>query len=127
MVNVREPSINVVIRNKPKMLTGLNQKVRSTAWSLILAPSWAQRATGEQRAPTPFVSYRRNTVSPYRSSPEVGTPQGEPTATRVEDEGKSECHFVMRRIQGSTSPDAKAGRLPSGLSSREHLKNRQRK
>ena len=36
MVNTRELSINVVIRNKPKMLTGLNQKVRSTVWSLIL-------------------------------------------------------------------------------------------
>jgi hypothetical protein len=92
MVNRCEPSLNVVIPNKPKMLTGLNQKVRSTVWSLILAPSWAYKATGEQRAPKPSLSFTRNTVSPYRSSPEVGTPQGEPMAVRVEEGGKSECH-----------------------------------
>lgn len=28
MVNICEPLINVVTRNKPKMLIGLNQKVR---------------------------------------------------------------------------------------------------
>ena len=92
MVNKREPSINVVIPNKPKMLIGLNQKVRSRAWSLKLAPSWAHKATGEQRAPKPFLSFTRNTVSPYRSSHEVGTPQGEPTAVRVAEGGKSKCH-----------------------------------
>jgi len=28
MVNICKPLLNVVTRNKPKMLTGLNQKVR---------------------------------------------------------------------------------------------------
>ena len=31
MVNIGEPSINVVIGNKPKVLTGLDQKVRGQA------------------------------------------------------------------------------------------------
>ncbi len=92
MVNRCEPSGNVVIRNKPKMLTGLNQKVGSLAWSLILAPSWVHKATGEQGAPKPFLSFTRKTESPSRSSHEVGTPQGEPMAVRVEDGGTSECH-----------------------------------
>jgi hypothetical protein len=127
MVNVCEPLINAVILDKPKMLIGLSQKARSTVWSLTLAPSWAPTATGGQRAPKPSQSYLRNTVNPYRPFVEVGTPRGEPTAVRAEDEGGSKCRLVMRRIRGATFPDAKAGRLPSGLSSREHLKNRLRK
>ena len=126
MVNTRAPSLNVVIRNKPKMLTGLHQKGRSTAWRLILAPSWAPTATGEQRAPNPSVSFTRNTVSPYHSSQEVGTPQGEPTALRVEEGGKSECRRGMKRRRGLTCLDAKAGRLPPGLSPRAHLRHQHR-
>ena len=72
-------------------------------------------ATGGQRAPNPLMSTVRNTVSPYLSSNEVGTLQSEPMGMRVKDEGESEGRLVMRRIQGSTFPDAKAGKLPSGL------------
>ena len=46
---------------------------------------------------------------------------------RVEDEGESECHSVMEWIGVeplATLLHAKAGRLPSGLSSRENLANR---
>jgi len=42
---------------------------------------------------------------------------------RVWDVGESECRSVMEWI-GVTSPHAKAGRLPTGVSSREHLENR---
>jgi len=42
---------------------------------------------------------------------------------RVEDDGKSESCSVMEQIGVGTSPLAKAGRLPSGLSSRERLVN----
>jgi hypothetical protein len=45
----------------------------------------------------------------------------------VEDDGESEGSLVMREIRGATFPDTKVGRLPSGLSTREYLKNRLRK
>jgi hypothetical protein len=42
-------------------------------------------------------------------------------AVRVKDDGKSEGRFVMNWIGVQALPHAKAGRLPSGLSSRENL------
>jgi hypothetical protein len=127
MVNTCEPLINAVKFNRLKMLISLNQKVRSTVWSPVACSIMGTKTTGGQRAPNPPLSWARNTVSSYRSSTEVGTPQGEPTAMRGKDEGKSAGRLVRRRIRGSTSPDAKAGKLPPGLLSREHVKNRQRK
>ena len=44
-------------------------------------------------------------------------------AMRAQDWGKSECLAVMDGIRVATSPDAKAGRLPRGLSSPESLQN----
>ena len=49
---------------------------------------------------------------------------------RIEEDGESERSFVMREIGVTplaTSSHAKAGRLPSGLSSRERMNNRQRR
>jgi hypothetical protein len=43
MVHIREHLINVVIVNKPKALTGLNQKVCSTDGGLRRPPSWPSR------------------------------------------------------------------------------------
>ena len=57
----------------------------------------------------------------------VGMPQGRLMVMRVRDVGTSECRAVMARIRVATSPDAKAGRLPSGLPSRESLTNRLKK
>lgn len=54
-------------------------------------------------------------------------PQGEPKELRAEEEGESESRSVMERIgieASSTLSHAKAGRLPSGLYSRESLRNR---
>ena len=55
-------------------------------------------------------------------------PQGKPTEVRVKEDGESERRFVIERIRVAvhtpTSPYAKAGRLPSGLSSRKSLINR---
>src|ERR1700682_3983865 len=44
-------------------------------------------------------------------------------AVRAQERGKSECPAVMDGIRVATSPDAKAGRLPHGLSSPESLQN----
>lgn len=57
-------------------------------------------------------------------------PQGKPSQMQVGDDGKSECRLVMRWIGVEPQPTslrAKAGRLPSGLSSRENLINRLRR
>ena len=60
-------------------------------------------------------------------------PQGEPKGLRVSEDGKSECRSVVERIEverssiDATSPHAKAGRLPSGVLSRESLTNRLRR
>jgi hypothetical protein len=45
----------------------------------------------------------------------------------VQDDGKSESHAVITWIKGETDPYAKASRLPSGLSAREHFKNYSRR
>src|ERR1700758_2589268 len=45
------------------------------------------------------------------------------TAVRVRDGGASEGPAVMDGIRVATSPDAKAGRLPHGLSSPESFQN----
>jgi hypothetical protein len=61
-------------------------------------------------------------MSPIRES----KPQGEPKDVRAGEDGKSEGHPVMGWIgvePKATSPHAKAGRRPSGLSSQESLIN----
>ena len=71
------------------------------------------------------VSYPRKSYSLLRES----EPQGKPKELRVWDDGGSECS-VVERIEVeplATSPRAKAGRLPSGVSSRESLTNRLRR
>uniref|UniRef100_E6QSI7 Uncharacterized protein n=1 Tax=mine drainage metagenome TaxID=410659 RepID=E6QSI7_9ZZZZ len=62
----------------------------------------------------------RNTVNPY-SRPEhrASEPQGTLMEMRVKERGKSEGLTVMVKILTATLSDAKAGRLPQGLSSQE--------
>jgi hypothetical protein len=118
----------VVIHNKPKMLTGLNQNGARSAQGLALSLSWTNDRRRIERT-SPTLTHKWNTVSPYRSLWE-DKPQGELMAVRVEDEGKSECRSVMEWIgvePTATSLHAKTGRLPSGLSSRENPANRLRR
>ena len=46
---------------------------------------------------------------------------------QAQDDGKSEGHTVIVWIGVATSLHAQAGRLPSGLSAREHMANRLRR
>ena len=46
MVNTCQCLINVVTRNKPKMLTGLSQKAPWRAEAFLMALSWTPNATG---------------------------------------------------------------------------------
>ena len=55
--------INVVIRSKPKALSGLSQKARSRM-SRLTPGAHGQIAAGEEAEPNLLVSFMRNTVSP---------------------------------------------------------------
>jgi hypothetical protein len=67
MANSGELLINVVRSNKPKALTGLNQKVRGQVQRDLPSPVVVVRATGGEAEPTPSVIHPWNVVSP--SSP----------------------------------------------------------
>ena len=53
MANGSELLRNVVKANKPKMLTGLNQKVRDGHGGIQFPPSETRNITGEQAGPNP--------------------------------------------------------------------------
>jgi hypothetical protein len=66
MVNICESLINVVINDKPKMLTGLNQKVHGQAQMFFahLPQSLHHRQIGET---SPTQVLKRNVVNPMAS------------------------------------------------------------
>jgi hypothetical protein len=67
MANSGELLINVVRSNKPKALTGLNQKVRGPVQRDLPSPIVVIRATGGEAEPTPSVIHPWNVVSPSSS------------------------------------------------------------
>jgi len=67
MANPGELPINVVRSNKPKALTGLNQKVRGQVQWDPTSPVVVFRATGGQAEPKPSVIHPWNVVSPSSS------------------------------------------------------------
>jgi RNA-directed DNA polymerase len=116
-------SLNVVIIDKPNVLTGLSQNgarqgLASVCWvSMDIAPP------ADRRGPS------RSEIHAEQDKPVVlpataGEPQGTLLALRVRDCGKSERLPVMGRIPAAAWSDAKAGRLPRGHSWRENLINR---
>jgi hypothetical protein len=127
MVNKCKLSANRRHSQQAKDADRLEPKGTWSVQGLTLSLSWTNDHRRIERAfSTP--ADKRNTVSPYRSHWE-DKPQGKLIAVRVEDEGKSECLSVMERIGVEPSAKllhAKAGRLPSGLSSRESQANRLR-
>jgi hypothetical protein len=128
-VSICELLINVVIDNKPKMLTGLSQKASSQAQRLNrpLTQMLNYRRKRQHLTYSGAHTERGKPVSvPMRES----EPRGKPIQMQVWDDGKSECHLVMRWIgvePQATSLHAKVGLLPSGLSSQENLSNRLRR
>ena len=64
MVSVSKLLLNVVMRNKPKALTGLSQKARGRVWELSPSPIADRMATGEQAGPTSFMVQERNVETP---------------------------------------------------------------
>jgi len=79
-------------------------------------PSWTSNATGKQSGPNPHELLMQNTVSPFFSENVGRQPQGVSKGERVKECGESKCPLVTRGIGVATSPSAKAGRLPHGLS-----------
>ena len=98
MANSGELLINVVRSNKPKALTGLNQKVRGQVQGDLPSPAVAVRATGEEAEPTPSVIHPWNVVSPSSSPRGRPAARRSPMGRRVEDEGGSERRPVIGRI-----------------------------
>ena len=85
MVSICELSINVVMSNKPKMLTGLSQKALERVQGLDNILSWTPNAPGGERAPHPFGGNLAERGKPVLPLPrEVGKPSGQPKAVRVE-------------------------------------------
>jgi hypothetical protein len=67
MANSGELLINVVRSNKPKALTGLNQKVRGQVQRDLPSPVVVIPATGGEAEPKPSVIHLWNVVSPSSS------------------------------------------------------------
>jgi hypothetical protein len=121
MCNICELLINVVKVNRPKMLTGLNQKVRGMVEVFVchltrsIIPS-ANRQT---------LNYRVLSAEPGKPNylhviiTVESNPQGKPTGKWVKDAGKSECRSVIDRIWAQALPSTKVSRLPAGVGSRE--------
>jgi hypothetical protein len=127
MVNKCELSMNRRQLQQAKDADRLEPKGIWSEQGLTHSLSWTKDHRRIERT-FPTLADKRNTVSPNRSLWEDEL-QSKSIAVRVEDEGESERRSVIERIGVeplATSLHAKAGRLPSGLSSRESPANRQR-
>lgn len=130
MANVSEHLIKTVIHNKPKMLTGLNQKVCEQARVLAISPVMGVASPVDRMSLKRNKSKSRNTVSPTPSL-RVAEPQGLAMGQWVEEDGESEGHPVMGWIGvkpgGDITPRDKRADFHHGLSSRENWQNHYRK
>jgi hypothetical protein len=91
--------INVVKRNKPKVLVGLDQKVRGQVRVFPCNPTQTVVPPAERRTLThPGTNAERGKPA---ASLDIGgsEPQGKPTGLRVWEDGASECRSVMGRIE----------------------------
>ena len=121
--NVRELPLNVVIFNKPKVLTGLDQKGKRSG---MVPKYWAimdVRPPAKRKGPPRSESYAEQ-GKPNALPEAAGEPRGTLLAQWVEDCGKSKGLAVMAGIRAETWLDAKACRLPCGHLWRENLINR---
>jgi hypothetical protein len=118
MVKTSEPALKIVMRNKRKWLTRLNQTVTE------VGAASRPYALVTQDLPVNSRHLTRRTFAGGTWKPRIAPLgdsrlQGLPMAVRAQERGKSECPAVMDGIRVAISPDAKAGRLPHGLSSPE--------
>jgi hypothetical protein len=136
MVNICELLINVVNRDKPKMLTGLGQNGKGSGMDASNSSIVDDEPPAERQDLThtgTCTERGKPVVSPGLSR--ESEPQGTPKGLRVWDGGKSERLPVIGRIgvepviedreqrRPATSLHVKTGRLPRGRLSRESLAN----
>ena len=119
MCNICELLINAVRVNRPKMLTGLDQKVRGRVEMLachftrsMIPPANRQTLTHRVK------SVEHGKLNCLHLSME-SDPQGEPPDKWVKEVGESECWSVMDQIRVQTLPGTKMRRLPAGVESRK--------
>lgn len=105
--NKREPLLTIVTVDKPKMLIGLNQKVRDrySRSALGCRRHHGHRWTG---GALPIRVWTGNVVSPS-SSLWDSTAQAMPMGRRVDEAGKSEGQPVIGWIWVGTGPATKVG------------------
>jgi hypothetical protein len=85
-----------------------------------------QHPTGGEAEPNPFW-YSRGTWKTSNLPKRESYSQEEPMRLLAQDDGKSESYAVIAWIKGETHSYAKAGRLPSGFSTRKRFKNHLRR
>lgn len=130
MTNASELLINTVMYDKPKMLTGLNQKVRGRLPLIRFGGTRTSWPPVERQGLTHFVTLVEH------GKPVSSPLKGRSTARKtIEGAGTGMWRKQMPGCNGSdrgcavkaTSPHAKAGQLPLGLSLRDCLTNLQRR
>ena len=99
--------------NKPKQLTGLNQKESSRLF-LSTDGIHGQKTAGVELKPKLSAVYQEEHGKPVLSPKMAGEPQGKLLAMRVRDCGKSESQHVMGRIGIQNLFRSKESRLPQG-------------
>jgi hypothetical protein len=103
--NSCEPLINVVMKDKPKVLTGLDQNGTGPVLGLATPPPQRQRSPAKRRRPPhPFVTRveRGNPVA-LLSSIQDSSSQERPMGRRRKEGGKSQGRSVMERIGSAPS------------------------
>lgn len=99
-VNRCEPPINVVMKNKPKVLTGLDQNGTGPVQGLATLLPQLQRSPAKRRCPPHPIGTRAERGNPVvlLGSPQDSSSQELPMGRRRKEGGRSEGRSVMERI-----------------------------
>lgn len=119
MGNICELPINVVIDDRPKMLIGLDQKVRGMDEAFRFCLTRPMIPPANRQTLTHWVKSAKQGKPNYLHLGVESAPQGTPTGEWVKEVGKSESRSVMERIRVRDLPGTKVCRLPTGVESRE--------
>ena len=116
-VNSGEPMVNLVRRNRLKVLTSLNQKVRGWLFPFHMGTHGQESRRGIVGTYA-IASTTRNTVSPYHCHV-----SGKPTVRKAGGGAGRRCWSKRRpfcngadRAADAERPNSKGCRLPAGLS-----------
>jgi len=119
MRNICELLINVVMFNRPKVLVGLDQKVRGMDGTFRSCSTRTMIPPANRQALTHRVKLAEQGKPNYFHLSMESEPQGEPAGKWVKEVGESECRSVMEWIRVQICPITKVSKLPTGVGSRE--------